>query len=246
MRLRRQRAAVTPATPALSEFKLQVVDEALTRAGARSMADLGGVWAVDGGYTLSALERHPLDRAVLVDAYMSPSLVERQRVFRQLELIDGNFGAADMPARVGPVDVMLLFDVLLHQVRPDWDEILARYAPSARCFAIVNPQWTGSNATVRLLDLGEAEYRAVVPPQRNLDGILSRLDEHNERHDRPYRDIFEIWQWGIVDADLLAALDRLGFDLVWSETTGPFEYLSQGQRGKLASFDNRGFVFIRR
>jgi hypothetical protein len=43
-------------------------------------------------------------------------------------LIEGNFGSPAVAQQLQNVDAILLFDVLLHQVSPDWDEILDLYA----------------------------------------------------------------------------------------------------------------------
>ena len=34
------------------------------------------------------------------------------------------------------------------------------------------------------------------------------LDAIHPEHQRPYRDIHNIWQWGIVDADLIGRMNR--------------------------------------
>jgi hypothetical protein len=132
---------------------------------------------------------------------------------------------------------VLLFDVLLHQVRPDWDEVLALYAGGAGAFCIVNPMWAAGPDTVRLVDLGAEEYLASVPPQDNHEHALAHLDEPHPEHGRPWRDVHEIWQWGIVDADLRAALERLGFRMVYYENVGAWRGLER--------FENHGFVFAR-
>jgi hypothetical protein len=222
--------------PALSALKRAAIDAAFARPEVRSVADLGGVWAVDAGYSFHALEQHAPERAVLVDDDITPAVRERAAGFAQLELLEQNFGLERTPADVGPVGVVLLFDVLLHQVAPDWDEILRRYAPHAQAFAIVNPMWVGP-ATVRLVDLGEARYREVVPPQANLDELFAHLDEENPRRGRPWRDVHDVWQWGITDADLRATMAGLGFTPAWSERTGPW-------RG-LPDFEELGYVFAR-
>jgi hypothetical protein len=217
-------------------LKVRIVDTAVERVGARSLADLGGVWAVSGRYTIHALDHHPIDRAVIVDAHMTDDVIQRARQYPQLTLIEADFGSPATSAKVGDVDVLLLFDVLLHQVAPDWDEILAMYAPRTRCIAIVNPQFVGQRTT-RLLDLGVDRYRALVPPEPNLDDVLHRLEEVHPVYGRPYRDISDIWQWGIVDADLEATMARLGFTLTHFENTGRWK--------SLEGFENHGFVFTR-
>jgi hypothetical protein len=218
-------------------MKTRVVDAALERVSARTLADLGGVWAVNGRYTLHALDRHEVERAVIVDARLTDDLVDRARSEPRLRLIEANFGSAEVAAEVGDVDVVLLFDVLLHQVAPDWNEVLAMYAESARCVAVVNPQYMGPR-TVRLLELGIDRYRQLVPPQRSLDDVLAKPQELHPTYGRPYRDIFEIWQWGIVDADLTASMERLGFRLTYFEDAGAWKDFD--------AFENHGFVFVRR
>ncbi len=218
--------------------KRRVVDWAFARLPVRSFADLGGLWAVNGSYTFHALAHHEVERAVLVDeGYWTESTQRRADRYPQLQLVQGDFGRPEVRDRVGEVDAIFLFDVLLHQVAPDWDEILALYAPMTRCFCIVNPQWTHGPDTVRLLDLGDEEYLASVPPQPNHHEVLARPDAIHPDHGRPYRDVHEIWQWGIEDRSLIAALESLGFRIVYYENAGRW--------GELERFEDHGFVFIR-
>ena len=65
--------------------------------------------------------------------------------------------------QIGKVDAITLFDVLLHQVNPDWDEILEMYAPSTTYFIIYNQQFVAADKTVRLLDLGYEDFFKNVP-----------------------------------------------------------------------------------
>ena len=223
--------------PPLVPLKLRTVDAAFALPEVTSVADLGGVWAVDAGYTFHALERHSPQRAVLVDDDITPAVRTRATSFPQLRLLEQNFGLERTPGDVGPIGVVLLFDVLLHQVDPHWDEILRRYAPLAQAFAIVNPMYDAAVHTVRLLDLGEDRYRSSVPRQDNLDGLFERLDQVNPQRGRPWRDVHDVWQWGITDADLRACMDTLGFTAVHAE-----------QRGRwhgLADFEDCAYVFRR-
>ena len=232
----------------LDPGRKELVDVALGRLGSRSFADLGGVWGVDGGYTFYALERYRPERAVLVDATVTPWVGERARRFRRLELVEGNFGSPDVAARVGTVDAIFLFDTLLHQVAPDWDAVLELYAPRARAIVVYNPQWTGGE-TVRLLDLGPEEYFRNVPHDPHdptplgPDGrplyarLFERLDEIHPVHGKPWRDVHSIWQWGIADADLVGTMSRLGFSLELERSYGRFKALER--------FERRGFVFVR-
>jgi hypothetical protein len=226
-----------PWRPPLVPLKLKTIDEAFKLPTVTSVADLGGVWAVEAGYSFHALEHHAPDRAVLVDDDITPGVRERAAAFPQFELLEQNFGLERTPGDVGPIGVVLLFDVLLHQVNPDWDEILRRYAPHAQAFAIVNPMWDAGDETVRLLDLGEERYRAAVPPQDNIDGLFDRLDEVNPKRGRPWRDVHDVWQWGITDAGLRATMADLGFAVAFAEQHGRW-------RG-LADFEDCAYVFHR-
>lgn len=224
--------------PPLVDLKLRTIDEAFKLPGVTSVADLGGVWAVEAGYSFHALEQHAPERAVLVDDDITPGVRARAAAFPQFELLEQNFGLERTPGDIGQVGVVLLYDVLLHQVAPDWDEILRRYAPHTQAFAIVQPTWDGTDETVRLLDLGEERYRAVVPPQGAvIDGLFEHLDEINPKRGRPWRDVHDVWQWGITDADLRATLAELGFTVAFAERHGRW-------RG-LADFEDCAYVFVR-
>lgn len=214
-----------------------MIERAFERCRVRSFADLGGVWAVDGGYTFFALGQSDIERAYLVDEDHTDAVHERAKGFGQLELVAANFGAETTADRVGSVDAVILFDVLLHQVDPDWDEILELYAPRTRSFVIVNPQWAGEGGAVRLLDLGREEYLRSVPPLDLHSEVFAKLDEDNPRRGRPWRDVHDIWQWGISDPALTATLERLGFALVYFEDLGRWQGLER--------FRNRAFVFAR-
>jgi hypothetical protein len=233
-----RRRSVAKRYPGLDALKLEAIDFAFEERGCRSFADLGGVWAVDGGYSCYAADLHGAERGVLVDDDLTPELERRAARLPALELVRGNFGAQSTADQVGEVDAIFLFDVLLHQVKPDWDEILSLYAPHARCFVIVQPQWNG-DSTVRLLDLGEEEYLRVIPSggEEIYGGLFERLDEVNERRGRAWRDVHDIWQWGISDDDLVAAAERLGYECVWRRDEGSW-------RG-LDAFHAGAFVFDR-
>ena len=153
-------------------------------------------------------------------------------------MINGNFGSQAVVDQVGRVDAIFLFDVLLHQVAPDWDTLLEMYAKNVRVFGIYNQQWTGADTTVRLLDLGEKEYFRNVPvdpkeePYRDL---FKKLDQKHPYADTLWRDVHSIWQWGITDDDLESTAARLGFKLVYMKWCGKL-----GEH-----FENKAFIFAR-
>jgi hypothetical protein len=220
--------------------KLDMIDQAFSSLGIESFADLGGVWGVEGAYTYHALDKHRIKDAVLVDTHLTPTVVARAKSYPQLRRINGNFGSQAVVDEVGRVDAVFLFDVLLHQVSPDWDTILEMYAKNVRCLCIYNQQWTGSENTVRLLDLGEKEYFRNVPHSprhKTYRNLFEKLDQKHPEHDRPWRDVHHIWQWGITDADLESKIAQLGFKLVSKKNCGRF--------GVLPNFENHAFIFSR-
>jgi hypothetical protein len=219
----------------LHPIKLRALDAAFQRRRVNSFADLGGVWAVDGGYTFYALEVYSCSRAVLVDEHLTRSVVSRAKRFRALTLRSENFGSDRFVATLGHVDAILLFDVLLHQVRPNWDAILRMYAPVTDCFVIVNPQYVNGPETIRLLDLEREQYHSLVPAQPGYEDLFERSDEFLPSRGRYFRDIHNVWQWGIVDTDLHGVVSGLGFAPVYFE--------NGGQWGQQSAFENHAFVF---
>lgn len=224
----------------VSKDKIELIDRAFTSLGIQSFADLGAVWRVEGEYTFHALETHQIKDAALVDLNVTPTVSARAQSHPQLRLIGGNFGDQAVADKVGNMDAVLLFDVLLHQVSPDWDAILEMYAKQTNSLLIYNQQWTGSEETVRLLDLGEKEYFRNVPHSRRVEEYENLFEKLNEKHpdmDRTWRDFPGVWQWGITDADLEAKISQLGFKLVYKKDCGRF--------GRLRNFRNQAFIFTR-
>jgi hypothetical protein len=224
----------------LLKDKLDLIDYAFKAEKLTSFADLGGIWGVEGGYTFHALDKHPVSKGVLVDTHPTEITTKKSKNYPNLQLIQGNFGSVDVARQVGPVDAIFLIDVLLHQVRPDWNQVLEIYAQQCRCLIIYNQQWIGSDSTVRLLDLGEDEYFNNVPHKREAKpyhDLFQKLDQKHPDHDRPWRDVHHIWQWGITDDDLEKAAEKLGFRLLLKKNCGRF--------AQLKNFENHAFVFAK-
>ena len=227
---------------AFNPDKRELLDRAFRDlpAGQRSFADLGGVWGIGAAYTFYLMDHHRPTRGVLVDTNFTPAVRDRSQRHPALELIHANFGDAAVPERVGPVGFVMFFDVLLHQVRPDWDEVLRRYAPITRRFVIFNQQFIAGDRTVRLVDLGMEEYFRHVRFDPALPGyreLRETPDEINPEYGRTYRDVHNVWQWGITDADLIARLSALGYRLTYHKNHGRF--------GDFPSFENHAFIFDR-
>ena len=226
---------------AVNRKKFRLVDTVFRdiAPGSRSFADLGGVWRVEAAYTIYTLKTFPIQSAVLVDTNVSPLLDQRLQQFPNLRVVQGDFGTHEVSDTIGPVDVLFLFDVLLHQVDPHWDDILRRYARQARVIVIYNQQYISGSETIRLTDLPLSVYKALVPRRR--DRLYEFVYEHgSERHPeygKPWKDIHNIWQWGITDDRLRAVMNDLGF----LERL----YRNYGMFSDLRAFEDHGFVFVR-
>ncbi|MDY0094507.1 MAG: hypothetical protein RBT80_17575, partial [Candidatus Vecturithrix sp.] len=117
--------------------KKAIIDTTFQKLLLRSPAsfiDLGGVWGVNGAYTFYTLDRYAISQAYLVDTHLNDLVRKQQEQYPQLQLISGNFGNVDIVKTLQQVDAIFLFDILLHQVKPNWDEILEMYAPLTTCF----------------------------------------------------------------------------------------------------------------
>lgn len=222
--------------------KKELIDVAFTRLPRRptSFADLGGVWGIDGAYTFYILQHYPIHRAVLVDTDFTDRVRANKERFDALVLVEGDFGDRRTVERIGQIDAVLLFDVLLHQVKPDWDEVLEIYAPRTQCFMIYNQQFIAGEKTIRLPELGKEQYFKHVPMDPNSPGyrnLFERPDEIHPRYNKRYGDVHNVWQWGITDDDLVAVLERLGFRVAFRENHGQFS--------NSPAFENHAFLFTR-
>jgi hypothetical protein len=213
--------------------KLAAIDYAVDVLGIRSFADLGGIGQVFGQYAFYAADKPGVESGVLADLKIN-DWARAQAASCGLRCVDGDFSKPETIAEIGAVDAVFLFDVLLHTVDPDWDELLARLANSCRCMVIANPQWQ-KGETVRLLELGRKRFLRAVPPTKNHQEIFDRLDEWSPRFNRPLRDAMHIWQWGITDRDLVDTMTTLGFECVRREPLNAF--------GGAKGFLNTTFVF---
>ena len=220
--------------------KKGLIDHACKTMCVKSIADLGAVWNVDGAYTFYAIDKWKVKKAYLVDMALTDAVRKKSERRQEVSLIEDVFGNPSIPEQIKHVDAIFLFDVLLHQVKPDWNAILDLYAPITNCFVIYNQQYTASKKTIRLLDLGYEEYMHHVPHEKEHPTYKAVFQKMNERHPeykdgRLWKDIHAIWQWGIVDEDLILKMKELGFSLQLQKNYGRF--------GKLENFENHGFIF---
>lgn len=233
----RRRVARTRSPVSLDVHKLALIDHAVDHLGCRSFVDLGGLWGVAGGYSVYAATAHDSERVVLVDDDLQDrdgtptpdarAARERAAHLANLELLPGTMGDEHVRETVGQVDCALLFDVLMHQVAPDWDELLAAWAPRTRNFAIVHPAWDAADELIRLTNLERAEYLRLVPPLALHDALHERLDAEHPRRARAWRDSHDVWQWGIGDRVLHDRLEEAGFRTRLCADHGPWNGLER-------------------
>jgi hypothetical protein len=227
--LARTRPGRTTPPPNLHPAKLELIDYAADFLPFESFADLGGVWHVDGGYSLYAL-RKGAERGMLIDEG-ARALSARPRSEQRLEIVEANFAEPEAAARVGKVDAIFHFDTLLHQGAPDWREVLGLYAEQTNAYLVCQPQLRGDQ-TIRLTDLDSERYQRLVnPPEVEPDPDFAATLKRK-------RDSPEIWQWGITEKDLVAAMHDLDFRLCF--------FKSWGRWRQLENFDRQAFVFARR
>jgi hypothetical protein len=222
--------------------KLRLIDAVYREflPSASSFADLGGVWNVNAAYARYSLRQKNVRRGVIVDTDYPVGVLKTLSRYPRLERLHGDFTDPSIIRRIRSVDVVYMFDVLLHQANPDWDRVLSLYADVGRCFAIYNQQFVGGKKTVRLTDLPVDEYRRIVPAHRDgLDAFaMTHPDRMQEDIHKRVKDTPHIWQWGITDADLRNVMDGLGFREVW--------FRNYGQFSSFSNFENHAFIFLRK
>lgn len=215
----------------LNKGKIEIIDFCLNYdKSISSFADLGGIWRVEGGYTYYILSKHKISDAYLFDDFISPITFRKSLSYPQLTLYQLNFGSPEALSKLSKVDMILLFDVLLHQINPNWDEILEKWAPKTKYFVIYNQQFDAKK-TVRLIDLGKEEYfkNVLHNPKQYYNYSLLFTDRDDE-----VRNSTHIWQWGIIDDDLRDVMRNLNFEEV---------YFKEYDRWGKSRFTNKGFVF---
>ncbi len=200
-------------TAAVPSAKARAIDYAVDELGIESFASLE-IGSDFGQYAFYTIDKPTVECGALVD--VSPrragdqllNVIEQAAERPGMEVIDGSFADPATVTDLGKVDAVLLFDVLVGMVDPDWDQVLEMYAPATSSFVIGNPQWELGETTVRLLELGREKYLEAVPPSKFHTELFDRLDEWHPGQHRPYRDTAGIWQWGITDTDLVGEAAR--------------------------------------
>ena len=219
--------------------KFRLIDKAFNSIGANasSFADLGGVWKVNAGYTRYTLNNYQIDKALIVDTDYPEVVKHKLSKYAQLSILQGDFTSLEQVENVGEVDLIYLFDVLLHQANPNWDDVLTSYANNTKCFVIFNQQFIQGNESIRLTDLSLDEYIKLAPQGREevLREIFANKSKIHPKFGKPWIDIHNIFQWGITDTSLREFMNNLGFSEEYYQNYGKFSNSSY--------FENHGFIF---
>ncbi|MEM6662231.1 MAG: hypothetical protein AAF666_08640 [Pseudomonadota bacterium] len=227
--------------------KGRMIMDAFEKYRVRSFADLGACWGVNAGYSYQAMMSFNIEKAYVVDTHVTNIAKQRAKLYPNLQFVTGEIGYKDTVDQIPGVDAIIMYDMLVHQANPNWDQIIDMYAPKTRVFIIYNQQWTGSEKTQRLIDLGKEAYLKNTPGGTNdagvrvdkrIDELFDNLDKKHPLFDKKYRDAHNYWQWGITDADLIDAMWRNNFKLEWMKNFGNFY-------GPLPNFENHGFFFVK-
>lgn len=208
----------------------------------RSFADLGGCWGVNGGYTFHAASvcGDQLSHAFIVDGDITSLTRERAAAFPSIKLVPGMLGSEEAREIVGQVDMVIMYDILLHQVAPNWDEFIKAWLKQVNMVVVYNQDWLKSSSTVRFVDHGLQWFKENVhfTNEAKLDRWFEQHEEFDPDQNKPKRDVHNFWQWGITPNDLVEVFVRNGFDLMFMKRYGPF-------RPEKPWIVNDGFVFVR-
>lgn len=206
--------------------KTRLIERAFEISPFRSFADLGGCWGVNGGYAFHARKviGDQFERGCIVDQHITPLTQERAVAAPGVELITGMLGSAESRAAVGKVDALIMYDIVLHQVAPDWNEFVLNWLGSANVLIIYNQNWLKDRNTVRFVDQGFEWFRDNVffTDEKNLKRWFEQHHELDVAQQKLKRDAHNYWQWGITPNDMIDLLYTHGFDLAFMKDYGPF------------------------
>ncbi|MDL2307437.1 class I SAM-dependent methyltransferase [Desulfovibrio sp. OttesenSCG-928-C06] len=221
-------------------FKADLVEIAIGTYGIKSIVDVGGCFGVHGGYTFHAL-KNGVERAMILDGEITPDTVEQARRYPNLTLKTMDLGNRDEIAALPSFDAAIIYDVLLHQVDPDWDEFLALYAAKVDTLIIYNQDFVGDE-TFRFVDRGldwylEQEF-AKFYGKESITNWFARHDQIHPQMGKKNRDIHGFWQWGIAYADIIRVAHEQGFRLDY--------FINEGSRFFGDTIDCHAYMFHRK
>ncbi|MFQ6677350.1 MAG: hypothetical protein ACE5D0_03425 [Fidelibacterota bacterium] len=210
----------------------------LTDGDIKTIADLGGIYKIHGAYSFYTIQKHNVDKVIQVDTELTQEYLDLSKNNSKITSLELNFTDANAISKIVNVDAIYLFDVLLHQVDPDWDEVLELYSHKTKYFVIFNQMFNKTDKTIRLLDLGFDEYFQHVPFEREhplSQHLINKTYKINAEHGKIWRDVHHVFQWGITVKDLIDKMEKMNFELLYRKFHGKFSYSD--------SFDDYAFIF---
>jgi hypothetical protein len=220
--------------------RLALGNRAAKRHNIRSFADLGACFGVHAAYTRDLIENNEIEKAYVLDQFVTKLARERCAPFQQIQFVTGLLGDASVVRQVPNVDALLMYSILLHQVAPNWDDFIRLWAEKARVIIIINQNWKAGPETLRLPDQGLDWYLkwAFWTDEAATRAWFNQADQPDPLTGRKRRDLHQFWQWGITTEDLILHLRSIGFRLDYFENYG---YFNQ----RVPWFHNEGMIFVR-
>jgi hypothetical protein len=209
---------------ALHPTKLALIDRALEMYEIHSILDLGACWGVHGGYTFHALDNGDIWRAFIVDGNITEPTKERKRNYSQLTLLQGELGNSAFVSDVKEIDAIIMYDILLHQVSPDWIEFIKMWGAIAKVLIIYNQNWLQEDNVVRFVDR-DVEWFIKNVPHTNAQSVREWYKKHeqwNADAKRKWKDVHWFWQWGIPREKLKEAILAQGFRIDYDQVATPW------------------------
>lgn len=223
--------------PSLDIGKVELLCSATEHFNIDSLCDIGGVWGVEGGYSIYAKSILGLPKVRLIDSHWTES-AKRLCIDAGVQIEEGFCYTSLEKLKNEPWDAVCLFNFLLHQVSPDWREVLRSLAPFFKYFLINNPQWTNGKMGFRLLDEGNEKYFSYVPHHKTEESYAKMIEKPHEIdqfHQKANRDLHLIWQWAITNDELFDWMNLLGFSLKYMRPGTVWEHNE--------NFQDFGFIF---
>ncbi len=202
-----------------------------------SLCDIGGIWGVDGGYGVYAKTVLGIENVRIVDSHWTDTAKQCCKD-SGVKIVDSFIDTYLNEDKLGNTDCVCLFHFLLHQVSPDWREILRQLSSLVKIVIINNPQWINGKAGFRLTELDSNEYFSLVPHtenEANYKDLYNAPLEIDPLHKKPRRDLHHFWQWAITNNDLISWMNSLGYDLKYIRPSSVWSHNKH--------FQDYGFIF---
>jgi len=204
----------------------------------KTNVDLGCIYKIHGAYSFYSIRKYHVSRVIQIDTKPTQEYLNSCKTLNQIKSIEMNFADTKAISEIENVDAIYLFDVLLHQVNPGWDEVLELYSEKTKYFVIFNQMFNKTDKTIRLLDLGFDEYFQHEPFEREhplSQNLINKTYELNSEHGKIWRDVHHVFQWGSTVKDLIDNMKKMNFELLYYNFHGKFSYSN--------SFDDYAFIF---